>query len=95
MVSKKVPGADEGVDAAGAGEGAGACPHTARAAILPPPRMISMMAALHRIGWQESPEYALEHLSEQATLLSMAIFAQKHIRNQHALVVQHHQRLAR
>jgi hypothetical protein len=37
----------------------------------------------------------LEHLREQATLLGMAIFAQHHIGNQHALLVQHHQRLAR
>ena len=32
----------------------------------------------------------LEHLSDQATLLGMAILTEKHIGNQHALLVQHH-----
>jgi len=46
-VSKNVPGADDGVDAAGAGDGAGACPHAARAATPLPPSMTSMRAAMH------------------------------------------------
>src|SRR5262249_14859981 len=37
----------------------------------------------------------VEQLSDQAPFLRMAIFAQKHIGNQHALLVQRHQRLAR
>ena len=37
----------------------------------------------------------LEHLCDQATLLRMTVFVQKHLGNQHALLVQHHQCLAR
>jgi hypothetical protein len=37
----------------------------------------------------------LEHLSDQATLLGMTILAQKYIGNQPALLVQHHQCVAR
>ena len=37
----------------------------------------------------------LQHLREQAPLLGMAILVQKHVGNQHALLIQHHQRLPR
>jgi hypothetical protein len=37
----------------------------------------------------------LEHLREQATLLGMAILIEKHVGNQHALLIENHQGLAR